>query len=286
MRKPGILGGDMHKAGPVVRNAPTISTMQNLVTDMSEKGSSGGIQVIDRATALLDAIARYQDPVSLKVLSAETGLHASTAHRILASLIQNRFVERDAVGHYRLGIRLLQLGVRLHSNIDLRAVALPVMERLRDQFGESVNLTVREGDVVVYIEKATPNRMMHVQQLVGSRAPLHVTAVGKLMLGAAGDNEIKGYAQRTNLPAYTRNTITTLARLIDECHESVARGYALDNEEAEIDVGCIGVLLYDSTGSVAAGLSVSAPIERRRMTWVDEMLAAGREISERLGYRG
>ena len=252
---------------------------------MKDSRIGTSIQVIDRAAALLDAIARYQEPVSLKVLGAETGLHASTAHRILGSLVGNRFVERDPSGRYRLGLRLLQLGVRLHSNIDLRAVALPVMEALRDKLGESVNLTLREGDVVVYIEKATPNRMMHVQQLVGSRAPLHVTAVGKLMLGAAGDDEIKGYAQRTNLPAYTRNTITTLARLTDECHKSIERRYALDNEEAEIDVGCIGVLLYDSTGSVAAGLSVSAPIERRRMAWVDDMVAAGREISERLGYR-
>ncbi|MDJ0738442.1 MAG: helix-turn-helix domain-containing protein, partial [Gammaproteobacteria bacterium] len=163
---------------------------------MSEKRRTNAIQVIDRATALLDAIARYPDPVSLKVLSAETSLHASTAHRILGSLVDNGFVERDGAGHYRLGLRLLQLGARLHSNIDLRAVALPVMEALRDKFGESVNLTLREGDVVVYIEKATPNRMMHVQQLVGSRAPLHVTAVGKLMLGAAGEDAIRGYAER------------------------------------------------------------------------------------------
>ncbi len=244
------------------------------------------IQVIDRAAALLDAIARYPEPVSLKVLSAETGLHASTAHRILASLIENRFVERDPAGRYRLGLRLLQLGVRLHSNIDLRAVALPVMERLRDQLGESVNLTIREGDMVVYIEKATPNRMMHVQQLIGSRAPLHVTAVGKLMLGAAGEAAIRGYAQRTNLPSYTRNTITTLPRLITECTEAVQQRYALDNEEAEIDVGCIGVLLYDSTGNVAAGLSVSAPIERRRQAWVADLQAAAQQISEKLGYTG
>ncbi len=244
------------------------------------------IQVIDRAAALLDAIARYPEPVSLKILSAETGLHASTAHRILASLIENRFVERDPAGRYRLGLRLLQLGVRLHSNIDLRAVALPVMERLRDQLGESVNLTIREGDMVVYIEKATPNRMMHVQQLIGSRAPLHVTAVGKLMLGAAGEAAIRGYAQRTNLPSYTRNTITTLPRLITECTEAVQQRYALDNEEAEIDVGCIGVLLYDGTGNVAAGLSVSAPIERRRQAWVADLEAAAQQISEKLGYTG
>jgi DNA-binding IclR family transcriptional regulator len=245
---------------------------------------TGRIQVIDRAAALLDAIARYPEPVSLKILSAETGLHASTAHRILSSLISNRFVERDAMGRYRLGIRLLQLGVRLHSSIDLRSVALPVMEALRDRLGESVNLTIREGDVVVYIEKATPNRMMHVQQVVGSRAPLHVTAVGKLMLGAAGEEAIRGYAQRTNLPSYTRNTISTLPRLVTECKAALEQGYALDNEEAEIDVGCIGVLIYDGTGNPVAGLSVSAPIERRRMVWVEDMIEAGRTISAQLGH--
>lgn len=251
---------------------------------MKDPAAGNRIQVIDRAAALLDAIARYPGAVSLKVLSAEAGLHASTAHRILGSLIENRFVEKDAAGRYRLGLRLLQLGVRLHSNIDLRSVALPVMEALRDKLGESVNLTIREGDEVVYLEKATPNRMMHVQQLVGSRAPLHVTAVGKLMLGAAGPDAIRGYAQRTNLPAYTRNTITSLPRLVDECLASVRQGYALDDEEAEIDVGCIGVLLYDGTGNVAAGLSISAPIERRRKAWVEDVMEAGRRISTQLGY--
>lgn len=243
------------------------------------------IQVIDRAAALLDAIARYSEPVSLKILAAETGLHASTAHRILASLIQNRFVEKDAVGRYRLGLRLLQLGARLHANVDVRAIARPVMEALRDRLGETVNLTIREGDAVVYIEKATPNRMIHVQQLVGSRAPLHVTAVGKLMLGAAGEEATRAYAQRTNLPAYTRNSISTLQRLLDECREALARGYALDNEEAELDVGCIGVLLYDGTGNVSAGLSVSAPIERRRLAWTVDLMAAAEAISAQLGYQ-
>lgn len=245
-----------------------------------------GIQVIDRAATLLETLARYNDPVSLKILCAESGLHASTAHRILASLIDNRFVERDTTGHYRLGMRLLQLGVRLHNRIDLRAVALPVMEQLRDKLGESVNLTLREGDVLVYIEKATPNRMMHVQQLIGSRAPLHVTAVGKMMLGTAGKEAISGYAERTNLPAYTRKTISSLPQLLEECEAAAERGYALDNEEAEIDVGCIGVLLYDSNGNVAAGLSVSAPIERRRLSWIEDVKEAGRQISNQLGYQG
>ncbi|MCG6941002.1 MAG: IclR family transcriptional regulator [Thiohalocapsa sp.] len=250
---------------------------------MPKERAGNRIQVIDRAAALLDAISRYPEPVSLKVLGAETGLHPSTAHRILASLADNGFVERDAAGRYRLGLRLLQLGVRLHGDVDMRALALPVMEALRDRLGETINLTIREGDQVVYIEKATPSRSVHVQQLIGSRAPLHVTAVGKLMLAAGGESAIRAYAERTNLPAYTRNSITNVERLIAECAAALEAGHALDNEEAELDVGCIGVLLHDATGRVAGGLSVSAPIERRRLEWIDAVRAAGQEISTQLG---
>ena len=251
---------------------------------MSESKPESRIQVIDRATLLLDGISRYTKPVKLKVLSADAGLHPSTAHRILHSLIDNRFVERSSAGEYRLGQRLLQLSNRLHTDIDLRAVAMPYMEKLRDKLGETINLTIREGDVVIYFEKVTPNRMMHVQQIVGSRAPLHVTGVGKLMLGMSGEQEIAGYAQRTNLPAYTRNTFNSLEALTEECLTSAARGYALDNEEAEIGVGCIGVLIYDQSNQPIAGLSLSAPIDRRRDEWVDELIQAGKAISEQLGY--
>ncbi len=169
--------------------------------------------------------------------------------------------------------------MRLRGNVDVRAVALPIMETLRDRLGEPVNLTVREGDQVVYIEKATPNRMIHVQQLVGGpgAAPCH--GGGQADAGGRGEEGIRAYAQRTNLPAYTRDTISDLARLVAECTD------ALDDEETEIDVGCIGVLLHDATGNVIGGLSVSAPIERRRLAWVPEVLAAGAEISAKLGYR-
>jgi DNA-binding IclR family transcriptional regulator len=249
---------------------------------MSEKTS---IQVIDRMSSLLDAVARYPEPVSLKILAAETGLHSSTAFRILNSLADNGFLERDAGGKYQLGRKLLRLGSRVHAQADLRQIAQPVMAQLRDELGETINLTVREGDEVVYVEKATPNRMMHVQQLVGSRAPLHVTAVGKLMLAMGGDKECRGYAARTNLPAYTRNTINSLPKLQQEAEQLRAQGYAFDNEEAEIGVGCIGALIYDATNNIVAGLSVSAPIERRKSEWVDILLQAARQISEKLGHR-
>jgi len=233
---------------------------------------------------LLDAISRYSMPVTLKALSADTNLAPSTAFRILHSLIDNHFVDRDSSGKYQLSGRLIRLSSNQNINVDFRKIAIPYMEKLRDQFGETINLTAREGDVVIYVEKAIPNRMMHVQQIIGSRAPLHVTGVGKMMLGREGEKGIEGYAQRTNLPTYTRKTFSKLDTLIDECKSCVEKGYALDNEEAEMGVGCIGVLLYDKYGEVVAGLSVSAPIQRRKDEWIKHLVKAGRSISIELGY--
>lgn len=242
------------------------------------------IQVIERMGRLLDAIARYDQPASLKVLSADTGLHPSTAFRILASLTGLGYVERNAAGQYGLGAKLLYLGGRVSARGDLRPQAKEVMEWLRNELGESINLTVRQGDEVVYIERATTTRVIRVEQVIGGHAPLHVTAVGKLMLGELGEQACRDYARRTGLPAFTVNTRAEVEALLQDADTSVRRGYALDDEEAEPGVGCIGVLVRDSSGGVVAGLSVSAPIERRRDAWIPLVLEAGRRLSERLGY--
>lgn len=251
---------------------------------MAVQNAPSGIQVIDRAVALLDALMHEPHPASLKVLSAETGLHPSTAFRILASLAGHAMVARDEAGNYRLGPHLLQWAGRVSASLDIREAARPVMQWLRDQVGESVNLTLREGDQVVYVERAIPNRMMRVEQVIGSRAPLHVTAVGKLMLGEAGDAAIRDYAARTGLPALTVNTRAKVAALLKDIHASMARGYALDDEEAELGVGCIGALVRDATGAAVAGLSVSAPMERRKAAWIPLVQEAADRIARRLGH--
>jgi DNA-binding IclR family transcriptional regulator len=245
--------------------------------------SPTSIQVIDRAAQLLDHLAAGEEPVSLKILAADTGLHPSTAFRILGALVGVGLVERDSAGRYQLGRKILQLAGRVRRGADIRAEALPAMQWLRDQVGETVNLTVREGDQMIYIERVTPQRMMRVEQVIGSRAPLHVTAVGKLMLGELGEAFLQAYADRTGLPAYTAHTLTTLEALRTQVHAARAEGYALDNEEAEEGVGCIGVLIRDRSGAVVAGLSVSAPIERRRDAWIPLVRQAGTAISARLG---
>lgn len=246
---------------------------------------SSGIQVIDRLTALFDALAGSGGAASLKVLSAETGLHPSTAFRILGAAVDNGLIERNEAGHYRFGGKLLNWSNFLRAGTDIRDLARPVMGWLRDKVEETVNLTLREGDEVVYVERATPKRMMRVEQVIGSRAPLHVTAVGKLMLGVAGKESVQQYAARTALPAYTRHTLTTPARLWREAAKCIREDYALDNEEAEIGVGCIGVLVRNRVGEVVAGLSISAPIERRRPEWIPLIQEAARRIAERLDAR-
>ena len=243
------------------------------------------IQVLDRAAALIDAIASHPQSASLKILSAETRLHTSTAFRILGALTANGYVEKDTQGLYRLGYKLAQLAAHIHHDIDIRSVAIHIMDQLRDATGDTINLTVREGDEVVYVERSTVKRMMRVEQVIGSRAPLHVTAVGKLMLAELGDDFIQDYAQRSGLKAFTRHTITNPLQLIDHVQQSAARGYALDDEEAELGVGCIGVFLREQSGKVVGGLSVSAPIERRQQTWVPMLQDAGEEISGKLGYK-
>jgi DNA-binding IclR family transcriptional regulator len=242
------------------------------------------IQVIDRVAQLLDAIATKNEPVSLKILSAETGLHPSTAFRILASLAGHSFVERSSSGHYRLGVKLLQLGSRVQGRLDMRREARPIMEWLRNELGETVNLIVREGDEVVYVERAAPSRMMRVEQVIGGRAPLHVTAVGKLFLAEGGAEACLEYAERTGLRTCTPHSITDPAHLWRTVKNALQQGYSLDDQEAELGVGCIGVPIRDSTGRIIAGISVSAPIERRKETWIPIVRQAGEKLSARLGF--
>jgi DNA-binding IclR family transcriptional regulator len=242
------------------------------------------IQVIDRAAALLDALGGAGVAASLKILSADTGLHPSSVSRILASLMAHGYVEKEGSGRYKLGVRLLQLAAKVGTQLDVRRVAPPVMEWLRDQVGETVNLSLRDRDEVVYVERVTSSRMMRVEQVVGSRAPLHVTAVGKLFLGEGQGSEVRGYALRTGLPQYTRHSIADAETLVRRTREAAAQGFAFDDEEAELGVGCIGALIRDAEGQPVAGLSVSAPRDRRSDDWVPLVREAAGRISERLGY--
>lgn len=245
------------------------------------------IQVIDRAATLVDLLAASDRSITLKVLAIDASLHPSSAFRILASLATHGYVERDAGGRYQLGRKLLQLGSRVRSHVNLRDDARPIMEGLRDEIHETINLTVRDGNEVIYVERAITNkRMMRVERLVGHRAPLHVTAVGKLFLGFESDAGFESYAQATSLAAYTPRTITRSDLLRTECLKALESEYAVDAEEAETGVSCVAVPVRNHCGQMIAAISISAPTSRHQEDWVPQLKKAGIELSGRLGYYG
>ena len=244
------------------------------------------IQVIDRMMKLLDVLAAEPGSVSLKDLARSTGLHPSTAHRILNDMVLGRFVDRgDQAGSYRLGMRLLELGNVVKARLSVREVALEPMRELHRTTGQAVNLSVRQGDEIVYVERAYSERSgMQVVRAIGGRAPLHLTSSGKLFLANDDARIVRSYATRTGLAGHTRNSITDVARLERELSVVRSRGYARDNEELELGVRCIAAPIRDDSGQIIAGLSVSAPAERLQDGWIDNLITTAGNISAGLGH--
>jgi DNA-binding IclR family transcriptional regulator len=237
--------------------------------------------------SLFEVLASREDAMSLKEISEKTGLHPSTAHRILNDLAQGRFVDRPESGTYRLGMRLLELGNLVKARLNVRDVALGPMKDLYRQIQQPVNLSVRQGDEIVYIERSYSERSgMQVVRAIGGRAPLHLTSVGKLFLAAEEPNRLRAYATRTGLAGQTKNSITQLPALERELETARRVGMARDNEELELGVRCMAASILDDQGQLVAGLSISAPASRLDEAWAPRLQAAARDISRALGYTG
>lgn len=254
--------------------------------ESSPASDKTSIQVIERMVTLLDALAGYPDPVSLKELAKVTGLHPSTAHRILNDMVTKRFVDRSEPGTYRLGMRLLELGNIVKSRLNVREASLDFMRALHRKTQQTVNLSVRQGDEIVYIDRAFSERSgMQVVRAIGGRAPLHLTSTGKLFLSVDDPKLVRAYATRTGLAGHNKNSITDLAKLERDLSLVRSRGYARDNEELELGVRCMAAGIRDDSGRLIAGLSISAPADRLQEEWLEDLITTVNDISSVLGYR-
>lgn len=243
------------------------------------------IQVLERANALLDVLARHNQAMSLKSLAEQTGLHISTAHRILNDLVLARMIDRPTSGHYQLGMRLLELGNLVKARLNVRDVALPIMKLLHQQTRQTINLSMRQNDEIIYIERAFSERSgMQVVRAIGGRAPLHLTSVGKLFLAQDDKTTLLSYANRTQLKGQTKNSLNTLEKLHKELDWVRLHHYARDREELELGVSCMAAGIYDDNHQLVAGLSISAPAERVQEAWVKLLQDAAYKISHAMGY--
>jgi DNA-binding IclR family transcriptional regulator len=244
------------------------------------------IQVIERMFSLIDVLASREEAISLKEISEKTGLHPSTTHRILNDLAVGRFVDRPEAGSYRLGMRLLELGNLVKGRLNVRDAALTPMRELHKLTQQPVNLSMRQGDEIIYVERTYSERSgMQVVRAIGGRAPLHLTSTGKLFLAVDDPQRVRSYATRTGLAGHTRNSITQLPALERELSKARQYGIARDNEELELGVRCMAAGIYDDQGKLVAGLSISAPADRLDDGWLPKLQATANEISNALGHK-
>lgn len=244
------------------------------------------VQVIERMFMLIDVLASREEAISLKEISEKTGLHPSTTHRLLNDLATGRFVDRSQPGCYRLGMRLLELGNLVKNRLNVRDAALLPMRELHKLIQQPVNLSMRQGDEIVYIERAYSERSgMQVVRSIGGRAPLHLTSVGKLFLAADDPQRVRAYATRTGLSGHTKNSLTQLPALERELSKVRQYGNAHDNEELELGVRCMAAGIYNDQGTLVAGLSISSPAGRLDEEWLPKLQATAQEISTTLGYK-
>lgn len=244
------------------------------------------VQVLERVRKILFLLASRRDPYTMHEIAAATDIHMSTAHRLLWNLAEDGFVERDEAGGWRLGLTFMELGSLVRGRLEIREKAISAMQRLHEQTGQTINLSTRRDDHVMYIEHVyAPETGVRLARQIGAMAPLHCTSGGKLFLSDMTPEEVSAYISRTGLAPRTPHSISTPEKLITEINRVKELGWADDKEELETGIRCIGAPIRDKTGRVAATVTIASSIEmRHKPDWVGHLLSAVNAVSASLGW--
>ncbi|ACU39296.1 IclR family transcriptional regulator [Actinosynnema pretiosum subsp. pretiosum] len=214
-------------------------------------------QSLDRALTLLGRLAT--GPKTLDELAGAVDVHKSTALRLLRTLESHRFAQRDGVHHYRLGTALFDLANRALEERDVRRSSEPALRELNGRLGYTVHLASYEAGEVIYIDKYDSTHPMRMYSRVGRRAPLHCTAVAKVLLSDLPEHRRREVAEGMEYPPLTANTITGPERYLAELEKVRERGYAVDNAEHEDFIHCVAAPIRGARGEVVAAVSMSVP---------------------------
>lgn len=238
---------------------------------------------LERALTLLAAF-EHRAEWRLVDIARETGLSEATALRYLSTLVHHQIVERDEEGLYRLGMRLFQLGQRAFGRRDVRQLALPHLERLRERFQETVNLAVCSQENVVIIEVLESTQSIRKGAALGETDQWHCSALGKAMLSLFPEPDARRILETHGLHPHTPHTITEIERLLEQLEQARRCGYAIDAEEGEVGLSCVAAPVRDHRGVVSYAISVSGPASRLvpdRVAEVGEAVAAAAELVSR-----
>jgi len=248
------------------------------------------VQVLDRALGILDLLSSQGPELAPAELSGQLALHKSTLHRLLQVLERHRLVDKNPrSGRYRLGLKLFEFGTKAVARIDLVERVRPYLERLVYETGETSHMCILDRGEMLSLANVESPRTVRTPSTVGHRIPVHCTAAGKALLAFLPESELNDLLKRRSLKSYTRNTITSPARLKAELQLIRKRGYAVDNEEIEDGLKCIAAPIRDYSGKVVASLSIAGPafrITRNRTSSMARSVVEGAsQLSTELGYR-
>lgn len=257
----------------------------------TESPKKRGNQSGEKLLTILEYMVAQEEPIRLLDISRDLNLNSSTVLRFLTTLVNAGYVEQEpeTLKYYpTYKICAVSDQMRMHANI--RMTARPYMRQLNQIFGESVCMAIEDNMKSVYIEVIREqNQALMTVQRVGSTAPLHCTGIGKLFFLNHSEAEIERYVQVEGLTKFTDNTITSKWQLDREIQKIRERGYSYDEEERELGSRCIAFPIYDFSGKIIAGISVTGPVTRLTDELVnprlDDFRSITMELSKKMGYK-
>jgi IclR family acetate operon transcriptional repressor len=264
--------------------------LARVITNGSVKSPNrGSIQSVDRALSLLEALAEAGGEASLTDLSRRTHLNVSTCHHLLSTLVNWGYVAKvPGRRSYALGGRVLYLGHACLRQVDLPRRAQVHIDRISAVTGETVHLSVLQSDTIVTLLKRESRQAVRVDSgMIGRSDAPHATATGKAMIAWLPEEQVRRMVSADDMKRFTDKTIVDFDALIEELRQVRRNGYAIDREEYQPDVVCIGSAIRDHSGAVVGAISVSAPKMRATEAHLDlmrqEVMAAAKALSGDLG---
>src|SRR5881398_33238 len=246
---------------------------------------------VERALNILEVAANRRDGMTNSEISRKLAIPKSSASYILRTLERRGYLRREAeTGRYRLGLKILSLGGDAQGNLDLAAVALPLMRALVEKIHLTVHLAVLDQGEAVYVEKVEAPGFFKVNTWVGRRMFLHSTSVGKCLLAWLPKDDIETMVKQQGLKKRTPKTITTMTKLLADLDHVQQSGHAVDDEENSLGARCLGTPIFDATGNVTAALGASGTLtqmdEDNMPRIIDALKETARRISRQLQRSG
>jgi IclR family KDG regulon transcriptional repressor len=255
----------------------------------NHKTSSYRIQVLDRAFEMLNVLAADGPELGVTDLASRLSLRRSTAHRLVMVLESSCFLQRDAItGKCSLGPRVMQLGLVALSRLDVAQVSKPHLMSLVDEVQETAHIGLLADSEVISIANVQCRQSLRFPSTVGKRCPFHCTSQGKAILAFSPPEQVSALLEQGELKSYTKNTITSKVRFLEELQLIRDVGYAIDDEEFEVGLRCIAAPVRDSSGQVMSALSVAGPafriLDDRMAALSSAVIRVAARLSASLGF--